>query len=373
MRLSRDKHKVPLVDLKEQYLGIEKEVSDRLERLFQNCHFVLGEDVAAFEEEFARYLGAKYVVSVGSGTEALHLALRAAGVGKGDEVIVPANTFIATALAVSYTGAIPVFVDINEESYNIDCKKIEERITKRTRAIIPVHLYGQPADMDEIMDIARVNDIIVIEDACQAHGARYKGKRVGTIGQSGCFSFYPGKNLGAYGDGGAIATDSHEVAAKIRSLRNYGQQEKYKHEVIGFNSRLDSMQAVILSIKLRKLDEWNKNRQAVADVYSRLLAGKVSTPLVRDNRDHVYHIYAVRVKDRDRVLGELNQVGIGAGIHYPVPVHLQKCYAPLGYKPGDFPIAEEVAHEELSLPIYPEIDEEKVHFVSEWMIKLLQE
>ena len=373
MRQSRDKHIVPLVDLKEQYLDIEKEVSDRLKRLFQNCHFVLGEDVAKFEEEFAKYLGAKYVISVGNGTDALHLALREAGIGEGDEVIIPANTFIATALAVSYTGGIPVFVDINEESYNIDYKKIEEKITKHTKAIIPVHLYGQPADMDEIMDIARINDITVIEDACQAHGARYRGKRVGTIGRSGCFSFYPGKNLGAYGDGGAIATDNHEVATKIRSLRNYGQQEKYKHELIGYNSRLDSMQAAILSVKLQKLDAWNKNRQTVADLYSRLLAGKVLTPLVLDNRDHVYHIYAIRIRNRGRTLEELNQAGIGAGIHYPLPIHLQKCYAPLGYKPGDFPIAEEVANEELSLPIYPEIDEEKVYYVSELVTKLLQE
>jgi len=371
--IGRDSHRVPFVDLKEQYLGIEKEVNDRLNKLFQNCHFVLGEDVAAFEEEFARYLGARYVVSVGSGTEALHLALRAAGVGKGDEVIVPANTFIATALAVSYTGAMPVVVDINDESYTIDCKKIEERITKSTKAIVPVHLYGQSADMDEIMDIARVNKLVVIEDACQAHGARYKGKRIGTIGQSGCFSFYPGKNLGAYGDGGAVATDDHRVAKKIVALRNYGQQEKYKHELIGFNSRLDSIQAAVLSIKLRKLDEWNEKRKALADLYSRLLAGKVSTPLVGDNRDHVYHLYAVRVQERDRLLEELNRAGIGAGIHYPLPIHLQMCYAPLGYKRGDFPVAEKVANEELSLPMYPELDEEKVLFVSEWMIKLLQE
>ena len=373
MGIGRDSHRVPFVDLKEQYLGIEKEVNDRLNKLFQNCHFVLGEDVAAFEEEFARYLGARYVVSVGSGTEALHLALRAAGVGKGDEVIVPANTFIATALAVSYTGAMPVVVDINDESYTIDCKKIEERITKSTKAIVPVHLYGQSADMDEIMDIARVNKLVVIEDACQAHGARYKGKRIGTIGQSGCFSFYPGKNLGAYGDGGAVATDDHRVAKKIVALRNYGQQEKYKHELIGFNSRLDSIQAAVLSIKLRKLDEWNEKRKALADLYSRLLAGKVSTPLVGDNRDHVYHLYAVRVQERDRLLEELNRAGIGAGIHYPLPIHLQMCYAPLGYKRGDFPVAEKVANEELSLPMYPELDEEKVLFVSEWMIKLLQE
>jgi dTDP-4-amino-4,6-dideoxygalactose transaminase len=250
---------------------------------------------------------------------------------------------------------------------------LEERITEKTRAIIPVHLYGQPADMDEVMEIAKVKNLIVIEDACQTHGARYKGKRVGTIGQTGCFSFYPGKNLGAYGDGGAIATDSYEVATKIRSLRNYGQQEKYNHEVIGFNSRLDSVQAVILSVKLAKLDEWNKNRQAVAVLYSQLLAGIVSTPLVGDNRDHVYHIYAVRVQDRDRILGELNKVGICAGIHYPVPVHLQKCYDYLGYGPGDFPVAEKVAREELSLPMYPDIDEEKVHYVAEWVIKLLQQ
>ncbi len=308
---------------------------------------------------------------MGSGTDAIHLALREAGVGEGDEVILPANTFIATALAVSYTGAKPVFVDINEASYNIDFQKIEEKITERTKAIVPVHLYGQSADMDEILAVAEKHGIHVIEDACQAHGARYKGERVGTLGRSGCFSFYPGKNLGAYGDGEAIATNNDDTEKKITLLRNYGQEEKYKHELIGFNSRLDSMQAVVLRVKLRWLDRWNDKRKAVASLYAKCLSDKVLIPSVLKDRDHVFHIYSIRVHERNRLLEYLNAAGISAGIHYPVPIHLQKCYSSLGYKKGDFPVSEKISEEQISLPIYPEITEESIHQVAERVIAFL--
>ncbi|MFQ5464405.1 MAG: DegT/DnrJ/EryC1/StrS family aminotransferase [Thermodesulfobacteriota bacterium] len=362
---------VPFVDLTEQFSSIEREVKEALDRLFATCHFVRGEDVTRFEEEFARYLGAGFVVGVGSGTDALHLALLEAGVGAGDEVIVPANSFIATALAVTYTGARPVFVDIDMDSCNMDAGRLEEMITEKTRAVIPVHLYGQPADMDEILEVAGARGIVVIEDASQAHGARYRGKRVGTLGRSGCFSFYPGKNLGAFGDGGAVATDDPEVAKRVRSLGNYGEREKYRYDTIGYNSRLDSIQSAILGVKLKRLDGWNDRRRRLAALYSELLAGKVATPAVSGDRDHVFHIYAIRVRDRDRLAAGLEEAGVGVNIHYPVPIHLQKCYAHLGHRSGDFPLAERASAEELSLPLWPEMDDETVSFVAGKVTELL--
>ncbi|MFQ5587033.1 MAG: DegT/DnrJ/EryC1/StrS family aminotransferase [Thermodesulfobacteriota bacterium] len=359
---------IPLVDLRKQFLTIESDLRHELEHLFTTCHFILGEEVERFEDAFAHYLGARFVIGMGSGTEALHLALCEADIGDGDEVLVPANSFIATALAVTHTGATPVFVDIDEESYNIDCGQIEEKITRRTKAIMPVHLYGQAADMDGVMAIAARHHLHIIEDACQVHGARYMGKRVGTMGRSGCFSFYPGKNLGAYGDGGAIATNSEEVAAKLKALRNYGQQEKYRHDIIGFNSRLDAMQAVVLRVKLQRLDEWNRQRQDAADLYAQLLAGRVRTPAVLDHRDHVFHIYPIRVRERDRMLSALHHAGIGAAIHYPIPLHLQKCYLGLGHRKGDFPVTEGVSEELLSLPLYPEIEEDEIRHVSKTLL-----
>ncbi len=362
---------IPLVDLKKQYASIAEEVREGLDRVLTSSQYILGEEVTRFEEEFAEYLDVEYVIGVGSGTEALHLSLVEAGIGAGDEVIVPANTYIATALGVSYTGATPVFADISEDTFNIDSKALKGLVTDKTRAIIPVHLYGQSADMDEVMAIAGEEGLTVIEDACQAHGARYKGTRVGGFGRSSSFSFFPGKNLGAYGDGGAIATNDPDVAERLKALRNYGQKEKYHHGVIGFNSRLDSMQAAVLRVKLRRMDEWNACRREAAKLYTSILDGKVKTPSIAEDRDHVFHIYAVRVAERDRVLKELNAAGIGAGIHYPIPLHLQRCYADLGYKEGDFPVTERIAGEELSLPVFPEIDEASIKKVAETLLKAL--
>lgn len=362
---------IPLVDLKKQYASIAEEIGDGLSRVLTSSQYILGEEVIKFEEEFAEYLEVGYVIGVGSGTEALHLSLVEAGIGAGDEVIVPANTYIATALGVSYTGATPVFVDINEDTFNIDSTALKGLVTEKTKAIIPVHLYGQSADMDEVMAIAGECGLTVIEDACQAHGARYKDKRVGGFGRSSSFSFFPGKNLGAYGDGGAIATNDPEVIERLKALRNYGQKEKYHHDVIGFNSRLDSMQAAVLRVKLRRMDGWNKLRREAAKLYTSILGDKVMTPALKGDRDHVFHIYAVRVAERDRVLKELNGAGIGAGIHYPLPLHLQQCYRGLGYRKGDFPVTERIAGEELSLPIFPEIDEASIHTVAETLLKAL--
>lgn len=370
-RKGRGNGMVPFVDLKDQYLDIAPELAPALERVFTSCQFVLGPEVEAFERDFATYLGVEHVVGVGSGTDALHMALLEAGVGPGSEVILPANTFIATALAVTYTGALPVLVDVDERSFNMDAERAEEAITPRTKAIMPVHLYGQSADMDRISDLARERGIAVVEDACQAHGARFGEKRVGTFGRTGCFSFYPGKNLGAYGDGGAVATNDAGVAERLRLLRNYGQKEKYTHSSVGYNSRLDSIQAAVLRVKLGRLDEWNERRRDAAALYDELLAGGVRTPEVLAGRDHVYHIYAVRVEERDRVLAGLADAGITAGVHYPVPVHLQPCYGGLGYGPGDFPVTESLAATELSLPMYPEIGEENVRTVAGALLELV--
>ena len=356
---------IPFVDLKRQYDLIKEEINIKINEVLQNTHFILGENVEIFEKEFANYCGVKYCVGVASGSDALTLCLKALGIGEGDEVITVPNTFIATVDAISRNGAKPVFVDIDTETYNMDVTKIEEEITDKTKAIIPVHLYGQPADMDAIIKIAKKYDLKIIEDACQAHGAEYKGKRVGSLGDAGCFSFYPAKNLGAYGDGGMVVTNNEELAEKIRMLRNYGQSKKYYHDFMGYNSRLDEIQAAVLRVKLRYLDEWNDKRREHAKLYDELLenASGIETPTEKDYVKHVYHLYVMRCKNRDDLQHYLSSKGISTGIHYPIPVHLQMAYKHLEYKQGDFPITEKYSKEILSLPMFPELTDEEIEAV----------
>lgn len=355
---------VPFVDLKAQYRTIAEEVNEGIGRVLESTDFILGKDVELFEQEFADYCGARFGVSVDNGTSALELALRACGIGDGDEVITVANTFIATASAIAFTGARPVLVDIDPHTYNIEVGDIEQAITDRTKAIMPVHLYGQPADMDPIMELARARGLIVIEDACQAHGALYKGKRVGSIGDAGCFSFYPAKNLGGYGDGGILVTNNENIANRVKMLRNYGQKEKYHHLFIAYNRRLDTLQAAVLRVKLRRLDEWNQARRRNAQLYSQLLANTdVVTPMEASYARHVYHLYIVRAQDRESLREYLQSRGVSTGIHYPIPIHLQEVYRYLGYQRGDFPITEGYAKEIFSLPMYPELTEEQIQYV----------
>ena len=357
---------VPFVDLKAQYRTIAEEVSEGIGRVLENTDFILGRDVKLFEQEFADYCGVKFGVGVDNGTSALELALRAYDVGDGDEVITVANTFIATASAIAFTGARPVLVDIDPHTYNIDVGAIEQAITGRTKAIMPVHLYGQPADMDPIMELAKARGLIVIEDACQAHGALYKGRRAGSIGDAACFSFYPAKNLGGYGDGGMLVTNNEDIANKVRMLRNYGQKEKYHHLFIAYNRRLDTLQAAVLRVKLKWLDEWNQARRRNAQLYNELLANTdVVTPVEASYAEHVYHLYVVRIQDRDGLQEYLQSKGISTGIHYPIPIHLQEAYRYLGYQRGDFPITEENAEQMLSLPMYSELTEEQIQYVVE--------
>ncbi len=365
--------KVPFLDLKTQYESIREEINEALEGVFEKTAFAGGPFVEKFEEEFAAYCGTKYAIGVGSGTEALWLALLAIGVGPGDEVITVPNTFIATAEAISFCGAKPVFVDVLEDTYNIDPQQIEAMITERTKAIIPVHLFGQMADMDLVMEIAKKYGLFVIEDAAQSHGAVYKGRKAGSIGDVGCFSFYPGKNLGAYGEAGAVVTDNPEIDRKIRMLRDHGQSRKYKHDFIGWNGRMDGIQAAVLSVKLKYLDEYNKSRRVVADLYNDLLgdAEGIVTPVEADYGTHVYHLYVIRVKKRDQLIEALREKGIYCGIHYPVPIHLQDAYGFLGYEKGSFPVAESSAEEFVSLPIYPEISVKQIEYTADAVKRLL--
>jgi len=348
---------VPFFDSNEQYQSIKGEVNTNVQRVMNSCRFVLGENVNSFEREFASFCGTEYAAGVANGTDGLRLALLACGVGKGDEVITMPNTFIATTEAISQTGAKIVFVDIDSWTYNIDVAQIEGAINERTKAILPVHLFGQPADMDPVMMIAKKYNLKVIEDACQAHGAEYRGKKAGSIGDTGCFSFYPSKNLAAFGDGGMVVTDGNKIAQKIRMLRDHGQIKKYEHLVEGYNSRLDEIQAAILRVKLKRLDEWNKLRRKNASIYNGLLENvdEVVTPLEAEYAKHVYHLYVIRTHERDELQEWLKSKGIFTGLHYPVPLHLQKAYEYLGYKEGDFPVAEECAKQILSLPMFPEL------------------
>ncbi|QUW00851.1 DegT/DnrJ/EryC1/StrS family aminotransferase [Chloracidobacterium sp. MS 40/45] len=355
---------IPFVDLQAQYQSLKDELDTAVLAVMRQCNFILGKEVSDFEHAFADYVGARHCVGVASGLDALKLALEAFGIGPGDEVIVPAHTFIASALAVSAVGARPVLVEVDEASFNLDPARIEAAITPRTKAIMPVHLYGQPADMDPILAVARQYNLRVIEDASQAHGARYRGQRVGTFGDAGCFSFYPGKNLGAYGDAGGLVTNDAELAGKVRFLRNYGQEVKYRHVVKGYNLRLDTLQAAVLGVKLRHLDTWNARRAAHAADYTHALEGVGDLQLPRVvTGDHVFHLYVIRTQRRDALQAHLNQRGIATVIHYPVPMHMQAAYADLGYGRGAFPITERLSDEILSLPMYAELTAEQQDYV----------
>lgn len=348
---------IPFLDLKAQYQSIKSEIDAAVLGVLASGQYILGEEVVRLEQEFADFCEVKHAIAVNTGTSALHLSLLAAGVGPGDEVITVPFTFVATVSAICYTGARPIFVDVEPVTLTMDAAQLEAKITSRTKAIIPVHLYGQMADMDAIKAIAEHYRIPVIEDACQAHGARYKGARAGSIGTSGCFSFYPGKNLGACGEGGIVVTNRDDHAKTMRMLRDWGQEQRYHHLLKGFNYRMDAIQGAILRIKLRHLEAWTEARRAHARRYSSLLAGSahLKTPVEITDRRHVYHVYAIRSRDRDELQRVLSAEGIQSGLHYPIPVHLQKAHADLGYQAGDFPVSEAAAREVLSLPIYPEM------------------
>ena len=356
---------IPFVDLKAQYASIKTEVNAAIQGVLDSCQFTLGSEVAAFEDEFAAYCEAPFGVGVNTGTSALHLALLAANIGKGDEVITVPFTFVATVSAIHYTGATPVFVDIDPRTFTIDAGAIEAAITERTKAIIPVHLYGQAADMDPILEIARRRGLLVIEDAAQAHGAEYKGRRAGSLGDLGCFSFYPGKNLGAYGEGGMVVTNNADYARTIRMLRDWGAEKKYHHVLKGYNFRLEGIQGAVLRVKLRHLESWTEARRAAAARYDRLLAGSgVPTPEAMEYARHVYHVYAIRSGRRQPWQEALNAQGIHTGIHYPIPVHLLPAFADLGYGAGEFPHSEQAANEVLSLPMFAELTAEQCEVVS---------
>lgn len=357
--------RVPFLDLESQHKDIDKAVARSLSRLFKRHDYVLGQDVREFETSFAAYVGARFAVGVNSGTDALFLGLLSLGVGLGDEVIVPAYTYIASAFAVTYTGARPVFVDIDTQTFNLNALLVDKAISPKTKAIMPVHLYGQSADMGALITLARRHHLKIIEDTAQAHGATYKGQRCGSMGEIGAFSFYPTKNLGAYGDAGMVLTQDEGLFKKVLKLRDYGRRTRYEHESLGYNSRLDAMQAVILKEKLKKLNAWNKKRQDVAELYRRLLGNipGIVLPHEASYGKHVYHIFTVRVKNRDAVLEGLKQAHIQAAVHYPVPLHLQEVYEVLGYKRGDFPVAEAVAKDVLCLPIFPHMKIEQIKYV----------
>src|SRR5581483_3357364 len=362
--------KIPLVDLHAQYETIKPEIDAAIQRTIDNTAFILGPEAKKFEEHFAAFCNVKHAIGLDSGTAALHLALLALGVGAGDEVITTTHTFIATSEAIVLTGARPVLVDIDPRTYNIDARKIEAAITPRTKAIIPVHLYGQPAEMDPIVEVAKKHNLRVIEDAAQAHGADYRGRRIGSIGDMACFSFYPGKNLGAYGDAGALVTNDDELAHKIRMLRDHGRTTKYEHEMTGFGYRLDGIQGAVLDVKLKHLPEWNAARRAHADYYTELLANvddSIVTPYELPHVRAVYHLYVIRTRQRDELLQYLKDQNIEAGIHYPVPLPLQPVYKNLGYHQGAFPETEKAANEILSLPLYPELTHAQMERVVETM------
>lgn len=349
--------KVPFIDLKAQYAAIEEEINAAVQDVLQSCAFAGGPYVEQFEEKFADYCTCHYCMGVGSGTEALWLTLLALGIGKGDEVITVANTFIATAEAISFCGATPVFVDIDEVSCNMAPHLIENAVTEKTKAVIPVHLYGQMAEMDPITEAAHKHGLHVIEDACQAHGAEYKGEKAGSLGIAGCFSFYPGKNLGAYGEAGAVVTNDADLAEKIRFLRDHGQPQKYYHRMIGWNARMDGIQGAVLTVKLNYLDQWNNLRRQNAALYKNLLdaADGILLPEQADNLKHVYHLFPIRLPYRDELLRDLKAKDIHCAIHYPVPIHLQDAYKHLGLKAGAFPVTENAAEKVLSLPMFPEL------------------
>jgi dTDP-4-amino-4,6-dideoxygalactose transaminase len=355
-------NKIPFTDLSGQYHSIKYEVDNAIKEVLDSGWYILGKKVELFEKNFANYCQAKQGIGVANGTDAIHLALLACGIGKGDEVITVSNTATPTVLAITYTGAKPVFVDIDPESYTIDVERVEEKINDKTKAILPVHLYGQLADMDSVLELARKYDLKVIEDACQAHGAEYKGKKVGAIGDIGCFSFYPTKNLGGYGDGGMVVTNSEELADTLKMLRNYGMKKQYHSLIKGFNSRLDELQAAILDVKLKKLDEWNEKRRRNARIYDRLLENVVK-PVEKEYSKHVYHLYVIRCSDRDEMQKKLADAGVGTLVHYPVPVHKQEAFGE--FKNISLPFTEKYSCEILSLPMHPDLKEEQIRCVSD--------
>jgi dTDP-4-amino-4,6-dideoxygalactose transaminase len=349
---------VPLMDLRIQQSRLREEVAQSLLEVADSGIFVLGPKVEAFERAFARYVGAEHCIGVNSGTSALHLALIAAGVGAGDEVVTVPMTFIATSWAISYLGAKPVFVDVDPVTYTMDPNQLESRITARTKAILPVHLYGQPCDLKPIIEIGRRHGIPIIEDGAQAHGARYQSKSVGALCQSGCFSFYPGKNLGAYGEGGAVVTNDSRLASRMRALRDHAQSQRYHHDEIGFNYRMDAFQGAVLGIKLNHLEHWTQRRKLLAERYNHLLSDlPVQTPTEAKSRDHVWHLYVILHPAREGLRLNLEAAGIRTGLHYPIPLHLQKAYKFLGHSVGDFPVAERIGQECLTLPLFPEMTE----------------
>lgn len=354
---------IPFVDLKAQYLSIKSEIDNAIHSVIQDSAFIGGEYLKAFEQNFADYIGTKYCVGVGNGTDALFIALKSLGIKEGDEVITVANSFIATSEAITMTGAKVVFVDCDLNSYNIDVNKIESSITQKTKAIVPVHLYGQPAEMDKIQEIARNHKLYLIEDAAQAHGAEYRGSNIGTIGNCACFSFFPGKNLGAYGDAGAIVTNNDDMAFRARMFANHGRVEKYNHLFEGVNSRLDGLQAAILCVKLKYLEKWTERRRTIAKIYDKGLKDIVIVPTVLPDVRHVYHLYVIRTKNRDRIRELLKEKGVSTGIHYPIPLPFLEAYKYLGHKPKEFHVAYSFKDEILSLPIHGDMTDEEVEYI----------
>jgi dTDP-4-amino-4,6-dideoxygalactose transaminase len=367
----------PMIDLKKQYLEIKDEVLCILNEILESSQYVLGKKVAEFEEDIKHYHSVKEAIGVASGTDALHLSLKALGIGEGDEVITTPFTFFATAEAILYSGARPVFVDIEPDTYNIDVSLIEKKITEKTKAVLPVHIFGHPADMKAIMDIAKRYNLKVIEDCAQSFGASLNGIKTGSFGDAGCFSFYPSKNLGAYGDGGMIILNDHQIADDIRKLRNHGSKGGYRHECLGYNSRLDEMQAGILLAKLKRIDEYNRKRHENASLYTKLLSDAATCPVEKDGAYHVYHQYTIRINGsnikRDYIQQRLKDNGIASVVYYPIPLHLQEALKFMGHREGDFPAAEQAAREVLSLPIYPELDKDDIYFTSEIIRKCLNE
>lgn len=369
---------IPLVDLTAQYLPIKEEIDQAIFKVINNGNFILGKELASFEKEFAGYCQVKYAVGVGSGTEALHLSLLSCGIGPGDEVITSPNTAVPTVSAICFAGARPVFIDIDPQTYTLDPDKLKEYLkvrssARKVKAIVPVHLYGHPAEMKPILEISRKYNLKVIEDACQAHGAEYKGKKVGSMGDAGAFSFYPTKNLGAYGDGGMIITNNRNIAKKLFMLRNYGEKRKYSNSIRGFNSRLDEIHAAILRVKLKYLHQWNEKRREHAFLYNKLLKDSiVKCPVERTFAKHAFHLYVIRTQERDKLQEWLKNKGIVTAIHYPMPIHFQRAYKDLGYKSGDFPAAERCCTEIISLPIFPELKRKDIKYICQSIMAFQQ-
>ncbi len=368
----QNKTSIPMLDLKAQYLPIKEEIKIALKEIIESGQFVLGPNVKSFENEAQSYHNVNSAVGLASGTDALHLSLKALDIKESDEVITTPFTFIATAESICYVGAKPVFVDVNKNTMNINVSKIEEKITSKTKAIIVVHLFGQPADMNEIMALATKYNLRVIEDSAQAFGAKYNGIKVGSIGDAGCFSFYPSKNLGAYGDGGMMITNNPDICKKVQLLRNHGTVGPYQHSFIGYNSRLDEIQAAILRIKLRNIDIYNQKRSSTAKIYSSILNGSVQCPVEMDDRTHVYHQYTIRTPLRDRISSALKESGISSVVYYPIPLHLQEAFKYLGYSEGDLPESEAAANEVLSLPIYPELEPETAKLIAKTILDIIK-